>query len=88
MQVLTAALKPTHREAGLYLEEDEDFVYLRDGSDLLIATFHGRSATMTEIWAAADAYINKEICPRCGAHRANTIEVLGTDCGHSSESTI
>lgn len=80
MQVLTAALKPRHREAGLYLEEDEDFVYLRDGSDLPVATFHGRSATIPEFWAAADAY--KEICEECGSHKANYLEALGEPCWH------
>lgn len=61
MQVLTAALKPTHKEAGLYLDEDEDFVYLRDRSNLPVATFHGRSVTVAEIWAMADIYVARTI---------------------------
>jgi len=26
---LTACLKPEHRQAGFYLEDDEDFLYLK-----------------------------------------------------------
>ena len=60
-EVLQAALKPEHKEAGLYLEDDEDFVYLRNGSKLPLATFHSRSVAVPEIWAVADTYVAKTI---------------------------
>jgi hypothetical protein len=79
-EILTTVLKPEHREAGLYLDEDEDFVYLKHG-DKTLATWYGRSVTPTQIWEAADTY-RRDICSICGAHRANYREMMGESCGH------
>jgi len=55
-EVLTAALKPEHRDAGLYLEEDEDFVYLKHGNKVE-GIWYGRTVTVAKIWALADKYL-------------------------------
>lgn len=79
-EVLTAVLKPEHREAGLYLDEDPCTLYLmKDGK--VLDFWNATKATVEEVWEAADTYL-VEICPKCGTHRANTIEMLGEDCGH------
>jgi hypothetical protein len=48
-------LKPEHREAGLHLEDDEDFIYLTI-NDEGIAIFRPR-VTRSEILETADRYI-------------------------------
>lgn len=32
---LTEQLKPEHRRAGFYLEDDEDFLYLKKGNEIV-----------------------------------------------------
>ena len=76
-EVLTAALKPEHKEAGLYLEEDRrGFVYLKHGEKTL-DKWDGQEVTVSEIWAVADTYVAKTIAEnmedywthqRCLAH--------------------
>ncbi len=51
--ILSQALKKEHRDAGLYLKEDEDFLYLKRGDEIK-ATFNSRRATIEEILKAAD----------------------------------
>ena len=59
MEILTSALRKEHRDAGLYLEEDvEGFIYLKRG-DKVLKTWHGRTATVEEVWIEAD----KNMCP-------------------------
>ena len=53
---LEACLKPEHREAGYYLEEDEDFVYLKQGSKTR-ATWNAAQATAQRIQNEADRLI-------------------------------
>lgn len=55
MEILTRALKQAHREAGLSLEEDEDFLYLKRGARTL-ATFLA-STNLEPVLAEADKYI-------------------------------
>ncbi|MBA7568823.1 hypothetical protein ES708_10558 [subsurface metagenome] len=56
MQILTAILKEEHRQQGLYLEEDDHFLYLKRGQRLL-AKFSATGATVGEIQKEADKYI-------------------------------
>ena len=54
-EVLTAALKNEHREAGLYLEEDEDMVYLKHDEKVLAKWFaHSEETTIALIRAEAN----------------------------------
>ncbi len=57
---LTKILKPQHRQTGLYLEEDEDFLYLKCiGVSKTLATFSTRGATIESIWEEADKWTLK-----------------------------
>ena len=81
MELLTVTLKPAHREAGLYLEEDEDFVYLKDKGKML-STWHGRVVTIDQIWEVADQYLGRT-CWKCG-HKGTDVReepthILGRD---------
>jgi len=61
MQILTAALKPTHREAGLYLEEGRrGVVYLMHDNEAL-ADWPGRELTIDKLWKEADAFVANTI---------------------------
>lgn len=59
MEILTQVLKPEHREAGLYLEEDDHTLYLKQGNEVL-ARWWATSATVTSIWNEADKYIHSK----------------------------
>lgn len=56
-QVLSQALRKEHREAGLYLDEEDDhFLYLkRDGKRL--AAFHAPTVTVVAILNEADKHL-------------------------------
>ena len=53
---LTELLKPEHRKAGLEVEDDEDFVYLKRG-DKTLAIWNATKATRDVIQAEADRLI-------------------------------
>lgn len=53
MRYLTRLLMEKHRRAGLYLEEDEDLLYLMQGQRVL-ATFSPLGATVEAVQAIAD----------------------------------
>lgn len=52
-------LEKRHTEAGLQLQEDEDFIYLSWGSKEL-ARWSALGATRENILAEADKYLDKE----------------------------
>ncbi len=53
MQLLTMALKEEHRQSGLYLEDDEDILYLKRGQETL-ARFRSTSVTIEALHEEAD----------------------------------
>jgi len=55
-ELLTACLKPEHQQAGLHLEEDEDFVYLKRG-DRILAVWLATNVTVETILHEADREI-------------------------------
>ena len=56
---LTARLKKEHRATGLYLEEDEDFLYLKRGDDEL-ARWLATKARMPRVLDEADRLMKTE----------------------------
>jgi hypothetical protein len=54
-EYLDAALTTEQRQAGFYLEEDEDFLYLKK-SDEVLAVFSSKGATVQSIREVADRY--------------------------------
>jgi len=50
---LTACLKPEHRQAGFYLEDDEDFLYLKR-TDKVVAVWNATKATKEAVLAETD----------------------------------
>ena len=50
---LNAILKPEHRQAGFYLDEDEDFLYLKRG-DKVVAVWNATKATAEVVVAEID----------------------------------
>ena len=60
-EVLTATLMQRHRDAGLYLDEDEDFLYLkREGGSKPLATWWALTATVAMVRDAADSILERE----------------------------
>jgi len=57
---LQEALTPKQREAGLYLEEDEDFIYLYDGDGTRRAVFSATGATAESIRREADRLLREQ----------------------------
>lgn len=58
-EILDRALLPRHKGAGLYLEDEEDFLYIkRDGK--ILATFVSITVTYEIIHDACDTIINRE----------------------------
>jgi len=53
MQILTRVLKEEHRQAGLYLEEDDHILYLMRGQQTL-ARFSATGLTIEELHKEAD----------------------------------
>jgi hypothetical protein len=50
---LTACLKPEHRQAGFYLEDDEDFLYLKR-TDKVVAVWNATRATKEAVLTETD----------------------------------
>ena len=60
-EVLNATLTTRHKGIGLYLEEDEDFLYLkREGQVKPIATWLTSTVTVAMIRDVADAIVERE----------------------------
>ena len=55
---LTERLKPEHRQAGFYLEDDEDFLYLKRG-EKVVAVWNAARATIDAVVAEADRQMAK-----------------------------
>ena len=55
-EALNRILKPEHRQAGFSLDEDEDFLYLKQG-DKVVATWNANYATADVAIAEADRQI-------------------------------
>ena len=55
---LDACLKPEHRQAGFYLDDDEDFLYLKRG-DKVVAVWSANSATVETVRAEIDRILAK-----------------------------
>ncbi len=55
---LNRMLKPEHRQAGFYLDEDEDFLYLKRGNKV-VATWNATQATADIAIAEADRQISE-----------------------------
>ena len=59
-EVLIYTLRPVHRTAGLYLQEDEDFFYLkREGQDKPLAVWLAYTVTIAMIHDAADSILER-----------------------------
>lgn len=56
-EVLDAALTKSQQNAGLHLEEDEDFIYLYGKEGKRRAVFSSKGATIKAIREAADRVI-------------------------------
>ncbi len=56
-EILAAALTEEQKESGLFLEEDEDFLYLFDRGGKQQAVFSSRGATVKAIRDKADQVI-------------------------------
>jgi len=52
-RILSEVLKPEHRQAGFYLEDDEDFLYLKRG-DKVVAVWNATRASIESVKAEAD----------------------------------
>jgi hypothetical protein len=57
-RMLTELLKPEHVQAGFCVEDDEDFVYLKQG-DKTVAVWNARQVTGDMIRAEADRLMAK-----------------------------
>lgn len=55
---LTKKLKPQHKQAGFYLEDDEDFLYLKQG-EKVVAVWNAARATIDAVVAEADRQITE-----------------------------
>jgi len=58
-EILEAALTREQREAGFYLEEDEDFLYLYDRESKRQGVFSSKGATVKAIRDHADQIIKR-----------------------------
>lgn len=60
-EVLTAALRPVHRAYGLFLDEDEDWLYLmREGQAQPLGVWPAFSVTVAMVQDAADSILERE----------------------------
>ncbi len=57
-KALDACLKPEHRQAGFYLDDDEDFLYLKRG-DKVVAVWSANKVTVETIRAEIDRILAK-----------------------------
>ena len=55
-RILNEVLKPEHRQAGFYLEDDEDFLYLKRG-EKVVAVWSAIGASIESVKAEADRQI-------------------------------
>jgi len=55
-EILSACLKPEHLEAGFYLDDDENFLYLKRKGEVL-AVWNATKATTAAIQAEIDRLI-------------------------------
>ena len=55
---LDACLKPEHRQAGFYLDDDEDFLYLKRG-DKVVAVWSANKVTVETVQAEIDRILVK-----------------------------
>jgi len=55
---LRRILKPEHRQAGFYLDDDEDFLYLKRG-DKVVAVWNATQATADMAVAEADRQMSQ-----------------------------
>jgi hypothetical protein len=58
-EILTGALKPIHKQAGLYLEELGDQIMVLKYKEKRIAFFNQTSVKVEEIHKAADTYLKE-----------------------------
>lgn len=56
MEILSQVLRPEHREAGLYLEEDDHTLYLKRGDEVL-ARWSAPGASRDSILNESDRYM-------------------------------
>jgi hypothetical protein len=54
MNILPSILKPEHKAVGLYLEEDDHLVYLKDKDGKVLAYWSASGVTIAEIQHEAD----------------------------------
>lgn len=66
-EILAAALTKEQRDAGLYLEEDEDFLYLFDRDSNRHGVFSSKGAKVKAIRDKADEIIKREVI--CGSEK-------------------
>ena len=60
-EVLRGVLRPVHRAYGLYLEEDEDFLYLKkEGEEKPLAIWVTSVVTVATIQNGADSILERE----------------------------
>ena len=52
-KILSEVLKPEHTQAGFYLEDDEDFLYLKRG-EKVVAVWSATGASIESVKAEAD----------------------------------
>lgn len=57
--ILEAVLTEEHHDAGLWLTETEDFLYLYHRGDV-VAKFSSRGATVAAVRREADSWIKKQ----------------------------
>ncbi len=57
-KALDACLKPEHRQAGFYLDDDEDFLYLKRG-DKVVAVWSANKVTVETVQAEIDRILVK-----------------------------
>ena len=56
---LDGMLTAEQRQAGLYLEEEEDFLYLKRGGEQVLALFSAVGVTVASIREAAERHIRE-----------------------------
>lgn len=57
-EILDGALTLEQRRSGLYLEEDEDFIYLKRAGRV-VAMFSAKGATVSSIREEADKHLER-----------------------------
>lgn len=78
-ELLSQSLAKAHREAGLYLEEDDHVLYLKRNNHV-VSRFNATKVSFDEIYRVADAWLNN-ICPVCGVSWNAVSEMLQGELG-------